>query len=218
MFSSSTKTTFEVITLVYVLFVFVDAFGVFCFFKNQWEGFFKGGRGGLREQKLGGGLQIGGQQNEQMFISYVFYSQGSMLKGQEKQQQVIKNSKKCFVLFFSLRIWCLFVCCSGLRIDFYCEVDIYSTSFVIIFFSFIYQIKKRNFCCSIFVVFTGTLFTYYLDNNIGINRKITRNCFVLLRILFVCCCLFAKLCLSFEVQRTVQCGRWGSTKNQCGLE
>lgn len=44
----------------------------------------------------------------------------------------------------------------------------------------------------------------YLDNNIGINRKITRNC--LFATYTVCCCLFAKLCLSFEVQRTVQCG------------
>ena len=81
-------------------------------------------------------------------------------------------------------------CCSGLRFDFYCEVDIYST-FVIIFF--IYQIKKRNFCCSIFV-FTGSLFTY-LDNNIGINRKITRNClFCYVYCLFVVVCLLSFVC------------------------
>ena len=138
---------------------------------------------------------------------------GIMLKGQEKQQQVIKNSKKCFVFFsFTYMMFCF--CCSGLRFDFYCEVDIYST-FVIIFF--IYQIKKRNFCCSIFV-FTGTLFTY-LDNNIGINRKITRNClFCYVYCLFVVVCLLSFVChlKSKELCSVGQGG--GSTKNQCGLE
>lgn len=122
------ETTFEVITLVYVC-LFVDAFGVFCFFKNQWEGFSSGREGGLREQKLGG---IGPKWTTNVHLICILQS-GIMLKGQEKQQQVIKNSKKCFVFFsFTYMMFCF--CCSGLRFDFYCEVDIYSTCLLLFCF------------------------------------------------------------------------------------
>ena len=170
----------------------------------------QGGWGGFWGSKnWGGGSKLGGSKKNKCSLQICILQSGIMLKGQEKQQQVIKNSKKCFVLFFFIT-YMMFVCLLQwftvwflLRSRYLFDVVCYY------FFSFIYQIKKRNFCCSIFVVFTGTLFTYYLDNNIGINRKITRNClFCYVYCLFVVVCLLSFV-LSFEVQRTVQCGRRG---------
>jgi hypothetical protein len=118
-----------------------------------------------------------------------------MLKGQEKQQQVIKNSKKCFVFFFSFTYMMFCFCCSGLRFDFYCEVDIYSTCLLLFcFLIYIYQIKKKGTFVVLYLCSRGLFFTY-LDNNIGINRKITRNClFCYVYCLFVVVCLLSFVC------------------------
>jgi len=143
------ETTFEVITLVYVC-LFVDAFGVFCFFKNQWEGFSSGREGGLREQKLGG---IGPKWTTNVHLICILQS-GIMLKGQEKQQQVIKNSKKCFVFF--IYVYDVLFLLQWFTVWFLLRSRYLFNVFVIILFLiYIYQIKKRNFCCSIFVFSRG---------------------------------------------------------------
>ena len=65
---------------------------------------------------------------------------------------------------------------------------------IILFLIYIYQIKKKELLLFYICVFTGTLFTY-LDNNIGINRKITRNClFCYVYCLFVVVCLLSFVC------------------------
>jgi len=133
------ETTFEVITLVYVC-LFVDAFGVFCFFKNQWEGF-SSGREDLGSKNW---EDHGAKMNTNVHLICILQS-GIMLKGQEKQQQVIKNSKKCFVFFF-IYVYDVLFLLQWFTVWFLLRSRYLFNVFVIILFLiYIYQMKKGTF-------------------------------------------------------------------------
>jgi len=71
----------------------------FVFLRINEKGFQVGGREDLGSKNW---EDHGAKMNTNVHLICILQS-GIMLKGQEKQQQVIKNSKKCFV-FFHLRI------------------------------------------------------------------------------------------------------------------
>ena len=67
-----------------------------------------------------------------------------MLKGQEKQQQVIKNSKKCFVFFF-IYVYDVLFLLQWFTVWFLLRSRYLFDVFVIILFLiYIYQIKKKE--------------------------------------------------------------------------
>ena len=126
------------------------------------------------------GAKMGGSKWTNVHLICILQS-GIMLKGQEKQQQVIKNSKKCFVFFITYMMFCLlqwFTVWFLLRSRYLFDVCYY--------FFYIPNQKKELL---LFYICSRGLFTY-LDNNIGINRKITRNClfatYTVCLLLFVC--------------------------------
>ena len=161
----------------------------FVFLRINEKGFQVGGR--VEGAKIG--RIMGPKWTTNVHLICILQS-GIMLKGQEKQQQVIKNSKKCFVFFF-IYVYDVLFLLQWFTVWFLLRSRYLFDVFVIILFLiYIYQIKKKELLLFYICVFTGTLFTY-LDNNIGINRKITRNClFCYVYCLFVVVCLLSFVC------------------------